>query len=144
MKTKNRSIRRLWHHYKDWEDYQNGMWRSVYGEERKALLAKAIKFTGNAELYGSYMARVIQEWPVGCEHNLTDTGSNRKAWIGHAACCLAIGCPEDITREAWGHLTTQQQDEANLQAQKYIEIWEANHEAKNSGVHSEVGAARVS
>lgn len=137
-------IKRVWHHYLRWEDFIYGMWRTVSGNERKALLERAVEFTGDDELYGHYMSDVIEKWPTGCEHNLSDTGSNRKAWLGHAACCLAFGCPEDVTREAWGYLSQEQQDAANFQAQKYIDIWEAKYEAENLGLHSEMGESRVS
>ncbi len=120
-------IRKLWHHYLKWEDYQNGMYRTLSGEEKKEFLNKAVEFTGNAELYGSWMLKVIEAWPVSCEQNLSDVGMNRRAWVGHAAVCLAIGCPEDITREAWGSLTKQQQDEANAKADYAIVQWELKH-----------------
>lgn len=103
------------------------MWKSVYGEERERLLKEAIDFTGNAELYGSFMLRIIKEWPYSCEHNLTATDINRQAWIGHAACCLAIQCPEDITRLAWHQLTQEQQDKANAKANEAIKKWEEQH-----------------
>lgn len=124
-------IKKIWHPYTEWEDYKNGMWRSVTSKERTRFLRKAIDFTGDAKLYGSFMQRVIIEWPVSCEHNLTDVGMNRKAWVGHAATCLAIGCPEDITRSAWGYLSAQQQDDANAEAQAAIDAWELAHAAKN-------------
>lgn len=95
------------------------------------MLKKSIEFTGNAKLYGSYMRRVIHEWPVTCEHHLTDLNSNRKAFIGHAAACLALGAPEDITRQAWGYLSQQQQDDANLEAERAINSWEAEYARKN-------------
>lgn len=108
------------------------MWKSVYGEDRDILIKRAIEFTSNAKLYGSFMMRIITEWPYSCEHNLTDTSMNRQAWIGHAACCLAIACPEDITRIAWHQLTKQQQDEANLEADNAIKKWEEKHCQKDS------------
>jgi len=116
-------MKRVYHRYEKWEDYKAGMWKSLYGEERKEMLERAIKFTGNPELYGSYMMKVIVEWPVACEHNFTCEALNKQAWVGHAACCMAIGCPEDITREAWGYLTEQQQNLANTEADKAIEEW---------------------
>lgn len=137
-------MKRIWHHYENWEDYQAGIWRLVRGGERAEMLRKAIEFTGDAKLYGSYMRRVLVEWPIACEHNLTDTSQNRKAWIGHAATCLATDIPEDITRAAWGQLSKQQHDEANEQAQQAIEEWEAAHEAKNLGVHRTMGKAGLS
>lgn len=98
------------------------MWRSA--KNRKVALQMAIEFTGNHELYGAAMRRVIKEWPFSCEHNLTNLEQNRKAWIGHAACALEIGLPEDIVRQAWGHLTKEQQDLANNEASEAIERWE--------------------
>lgn len=103
------------------------MWRKVTKSEEESLLPAAIRFTGNAPLYGQWMRRVVKEWPVSCEHNLTDLGQNRKAWIGHAATQLAINCPEYITRAAWAHLTQRQQDDANRQAQFAIELWESEY-----------------
>ena len=120
-------IKKVWHPYTIWEDYLNGMYKTISGEEKKMLLQKAVEFTGNHDLYGLHMLKVVDLWPKSCEHNLTDLGSNRRAWIGHAACCLATQCPEDITREAWGYLSKQQQDDANAQADFAIEYWESKY-----------------
>lgn len=108
------------------------MWGAVSKSYAAELLKRAIEFTGNAELYGSYMQRVIREWPHSCEHNLTETAMNRQAWIGQAATAMALdGCPETITRQAWAHLTQEQQDAANEQAQQAIDQWTEWHEAKD-------------
>jgi hypothetical protein len=100
------------------------MWRQVAGSERERLLAEAVAFTGDAEKYGTAMMAVINAWPLSCEHNLTDLGQNRRAWLGHAACCLAIGCPEDVTREAWGHLSEEQRIAADRKALAAILAWQ--------------------
>jgi hypothetical protein len=131
-------VRKVWHPYWDWEDYKAGMWSSVKGKDRATMLRRAIEFTGDAVLYGSFMRRVAAEWPISCEHNLTDSAINRQAWIGHAACCMATGCPEDVTREAWGELTQQQQSEADAQAASAIAGWE--NARKDRKVHQDVGA----
>lgn len=117
-------MNKIYHPYDSWEEYKAGMWRHIFGDEREKMLNKAVLFTGNAELYGKWMMKVIKEWPISCEQNLSDRNMNRQAWIGHAACCLCIGCPEDITREAWHHLSQQQQDEANKKADEAIAEWE--------------------
>lgn len=101
------------------------MWGVV--KDRKAWLDRAIEFTGDHELYGSWMIRVADEWPSSCEQNLTKRDTNRKAWIGHAAVAMAIQCPEDIVRQAWGFLTEAQQELANQKAQEAIEYWEQKH-----------------
>lgn len=98
------------------------MWGKV--KDRAAYLQLAIEFTGNHKKYGIAMMRVIDEWPISCEQNLSDTSQNRRAWIGHAACAIEINCPEDIVREAWHHLTDEQRRDANKQADIAIESWE--------------------
>lgn len=119
-------MKRKYYPYTVWEDYKAGMWRKVSSREEAKYLDEAIRFTGNYEEYGIYMMKVVKVWPISCSHNLTDTTQNRKAWVGHAACCMAINCPEYITRQAWGYLTEMQQKLANDQAQLAIEWWEHN------------------
>lgn len=84
----------------------------------------AIDFTGDHHVYGMYMIKVADEWKYSCEHNLTAREQNRRAWIGHAACALALRIPEDIVRSAWSFLTEEQQILANKEADKAIEYWE--------------------
>lgn len=103
------------------------MWRNTAKEEEEGLFQKAVEFTGDAELYGNYMMRAVKEWPIACEHNLTATGVNRQAWVGHAACCIAIDCPEHIVRRAWHCLTQEQQDKANAKADEAIAFWESEY-----------------
>lgn len=112
---------RVYHPHDRWEEIPAGMWGDV--EDRKAWLKKAIAFTSNHKLYGSFMMKVVVFWPISCENALTDSSLNQKAWIGHAACAMAIGCPEDITREAWGMLTDEQRLLANKEADRAIRVW---------------------
>ena len=118
-------IAKMYHHYDQWEEHHAGMWRTISGANRIMLLSRAIRFTGDAKLYGEYMIKAVERWPVSCEQNLSCTNTNRQAWIGHAATCIAINCPEEITREAWHYLTQEQQDEANAMADTAIEYWES-------------------
>lgn len=136
-------MKRIYHPYTRWEEVPAGMWANVPAAEVMAHLERAIAFTGNAEIYGAAMLRVIVEWPLSCEHNLTDENINRKAWVGHAATTLAIGCPEHITRMAWGRLSQEQQDAANAKAQQAIDLWTAKHETENSSVCAGLGAQGV-
>lgn len=129
--------------YWEWEEYKEGMWRTTSNEERKKLLKKAIKFTGNYKLYGKYMLQVIKLWEKSCEQNLLNTGTNRRAWVGHSAVCIAINCPEDITREAWRHLTEEQQEKANNQADIAIKKWEDNYEKKNKTIYRQMDFTRL-
>jgi hypothetical protein len=73
------------------------------------------------------MRRVTEEWRNSCVNALTDYSLNRRAWIGHAACALALRCPEDITRHAWSFLSNEQQILANKQANRAIQSWEMRY-----------------
>lgn len=114
----------IWHPYWMLEEVSHNMWGNV--TYRATWLKIAIEFTGNPDLYGEWMRKVVDSWPYSCEHNLTKSGDKRP-WIGHAAVALAIKCPEDVVREAWGHLSEEQQILANQKAQEAIELWRTRH-----------------
>ena len=120
-------LKRIWLPIDSWEEIDFNMWGEV--ANRRLYLQKAKIFTGNYRLYGRYMQRVTKEWPNSCINALTDYNLNRKAWIGHAACALALRCPEDITRQAWGLLTDEQRILANRQASRAIQSWEVRYRA---------------
>ena len=113
----------IWHPWWLLEEVKHNMWGDV--SHRKTWLEIAIAFTGNADLYGEWMRRVVREWRYSCEHNLTKRGDKRP-WVGHAAVALAIGCPEDIVRQAWAFLSFDQQVSANRKAEEAIELWRTN------------------
>lgn len=119
------------------------MWRTVQSKHREKLVNWAIEFTGNHELYGYWMRQVIYEWRNSCEQNLTDTSQNRLAWIGHAAVCLAIDIPEDITREAWGKLSDRQQRLANNEARKAIKMWEKYYSNQSREIYNQMAFAWI-
>lgn len=116
-------MKRIWHPYWNWEEWKAGMWRRVSKEDEAVLLPLAIEFTGNTDLYGSFMIKATNEWPISCEHNLTDASLNKQAWIGHAASSLAHGLPEYIVRRAWGLLSDEQRGAANIKAQFAVDAW---------------------
>lgn len=129
-------LERVYHHWADWEEVKYNMWGTV--ENRRRWVKAAIDFTGDHKRYGRFMMRVIDEWPISCENALTDPSLNQKAWIGHAACALALECPEDITREAWGRLTDEQQLLANQKAQHAIDAWKMRY-AASKGLLPDMG-----
>ena len=127
---------RVWHSFWTWEDV--GMWREVSASEYERMLPLAVTFTGNAVEYGAAMMKVLEQFPIACEHNLTEPSMNRQAWIGHAAAYLEHELPEWITREAWGALTQQQRDEANAMADRAINEWQSRYAAKNRKLHPQM------
>jgi hypothetical protein len=132
---------RSYYHFEVWEDYMNGMYETLTGKERNIMLNKAITLASDSKLFGEWMLKVVNDWPLCCAQNLTDQHTNQRAWIGQAAICMALKCPEDLTRIAWGCISKQQQEEANAQADIAIEEW---NEKQNNGLHSKVGKAGLS
>ena len=124
------NMKRIYHYYEKWEDFHAGMWSRSIPEDETNQLKQAIEFTGNHIKYGIAMMRVIREWPITCEYNLTNKSINQKAFIGHCAVCLQLGIPEYITRLAWSYLTNEQQNKANERAQYAIDMWSLDYHSK--------------
>ena len=110
------------------------MWKSPLETSKKLTDSLFLFFHLYCDhnLYGMWMHKVVECWTYACEHNLTDLSINRKAWIGHAACCMAIKCPEEVTRMAWHFLTHEQQFKANNKAREVIKRWERRHFKKKA------------
>lgn len=107
--------------YKNWEDWQNGMWKTHEKNQENELISNAINCLKNPL---SAMQRVVNDWPVCTKVNLSDKSQNRKSWLGQAACCIVYGIPEHLTRKAWMMLTDEERINANEIAKKVIEQWE--------------------
>lgn len=104
---------RIFRHFEDWEDAREGMWRTVPGCERERYRQLAAGLMRDPETFLRVSRMVLREWPVSAAVNLSAGNINQKAWLGHAACCMATRSPEDVTREAWHTLTEREQAKAN-------------------------------
>lgn len=131
-------FKRVYHPYFAWEEIPANMWGEA--TDPRAAFDLALAFTADHKLYGSYMLRVTQEWPISCENALTDPQLNKRAWIGHAACALAHNIPEDIVRKAWGYLTDEQRFLANKEADRAIRRWSDAYAAR-LGIRADVAGA---
>jgi hypothetical protein len=120
-------MKRIYHHYINWEDYRNGFYDNCSGEEKEKHLKSVIKMFNSESLTIEYMNRVITEWRYSCEHNLTNDALNKIAYIGQAACCIYSKTPSTITMEGWNLLTSEVQDRANIIAQQTLDRWIKNN-----------------
>lgn len=123
-------MKRIYHSYDKLEETKAGLWRRPTGSEREALILECGHFMANTAAFRSAMVRAIHEWPISCEQNFSTKSINRQAWLGHAACCIAIGCPEEPTRAAWWTLTQSQRDAADAAAEEVIKEWETMEREK--------------
>ena len=136
-------MERIYHRFELWEECRAGMWRDLSDTEARKYFNKALSMINNTFIFYLYMLRVIKKWKYSCEHNLTSEKSNRIAWIGQAACCMATGSPEHITRRAWGVAMANKRDIANVAARRAIGIWEENYKKENTVLCGKLGEQGV-
>lgn len=115
-------MERIFHHYNKWEDFHAGMYDECK-EGRKERVKQAASILGTPSICRKAMEKVIAEWRIATEYNLSNAEINRKAWLGQAACSCYAGIHEDETREAWGIMTESQRTEANRIAASIIRKW---------------------
>lgn len=110
--------------YYQWEDHRAGMYRLVPGagedERARELLADASRLT-------DAMRQAVAGWPTSALHQLSNTEQNRRAWLGWAACQVAVGACARATRYAWPRLTEDERVAANHAADVVIGEWETAH-----------------
>jgi len=121
-------MKRIFHHYKKWEDCKNGILEKGFSEkETEDLTFKAKKLLCNPDEFYLIGLRIIHYWKYSCEQHLSNKSRNRQAWIGQASCCYKDKVPEYITKYAWRLMTKEEQDNANKMADKIIELWEGKN-----------------
>lgn len=116
-------LERVFYHYEDLEEYQQGMWKIARGEQLKEHVANAADLMRDPVAFRAAMERALTEWPKSCDANLTAESINRIAWLGHAGCCIATGSPEGATRCAWHTLDRPEQDAANEAAAQVLDLY---------------------
>ena len=120
-------MNRIYHHYSEWEDYQNGLYNLNEVENMDSLILNCANLLKNCEEFYSVMLKVIKHWRKAAEVNLTNTNRNRQAWLGQSSCCYKFKAPEYITKIAWRTLSKVEQDKANKTADRIILEWETKY-----------------
>ena len=120
-------MQRIFHHYSLWEDFHAGMY-DENKDGRSERVQKAVEILGTPDICRAAMEKVVSEWKIATEYNLSNLEINRKAWLGQAACCCYAGVHEDETREAWGIMSEAQRTEANRIAAGIIRKWQSVRE----------------
>lgn len=136
-------MKQIYHPYWKWECYANGMWRKELKQYEIDNLNHIIKFTSDHELYGESMLRAVKEWKYSCENFLSNKSINRRAYIGHAGCCILYKWPEYLVRAAWKELTESQRVRANKKADIAIKLWEQNQKLKTTCKNGKINVIQM-
>jgi len=116
----------IYYKYTEWEDFQNGMFETKFKNEDELILKAAKLLSNEIEFYNTSL-KVLDNWKISSDVNLSNKNSNRQSWIGQAACCYAFGVPEILTRKAWNGLDNTIKIKANLIADKIIKVYERKY-----------------
>ena len=121
--------------YQKWEDYLCGMYNAndVIDKDKKVI--ESINLLSNPNDFYITCQKILIDWKISSDVNLSNRNQNRKAWLGAAACMYKCNAPEYLTRIAWSLLNKKKQDSANKIAEKII----LEYETKNREIHSNVG-----
>jgi len=122
-------MKKVFYHYKKWEDHKYGMFRSTCENEEQKV-QECIDLLCNVQALQDYMRTVSIDWVHSSEINLTNRSRNRQAWLGQAACCKYCEAPEYVTKQAWNLLTDDQRKKANSVADTIISEWEHSYTPK--------------
>ena len=122
-------LKQVYHPYNLWEDFKNGMYSIPSNKEYQKSVV--LSFFKNPNLVEIYMDKVINEWPISCEHNLSNLSMNRVAYIGQAACNIYGEIPNISTMYAWKFIDSDLRDLADKIAIKTILKWEQKQKYKN-------------
>lgn len=121
-------MKRVFHHYERWEEYHNGMWRTVPSEQVEIFATSVQAIITNPDSFRAACMRAVNEWPISCEHNLTaGRGINRSAWLWHAGACIATSASEAITRMVWHRISKDIQSVADSIAAECVVEWEKEY-----------------
>ena len=117
------SIKRIYHHFKKWEDAKAGLYKSDYSGIEADAINKCIALLCDVDALYRSMKDVSLEWKFSSEHNLTNSEQNRRAWLGQAACCKEFSVHDGIVKKAWKELSNKERRAANNIADNVIIEW---------------------
>lgn len=114
---------RVFHTYDKWECVKAGFYATTKDGWTSEQCENAYKtLLSDCGAFEQAARRVVAEWPLSCEHYLTNAAMNRLAWIGQAAVCITTGVPSRFSG-GWSLLTSEQQEAANRVAHKVLTEW---------------------
>ena len=129
---------KIYNHYEIWEDYQAGMYNDSDCQDKDKKVFLSVELLSNEKRFRDVCISILENWKVASDENLSNTGMNRRAWLGAAACMYNHGCPEWLTRIAWSLLNKEIQFKANNVAEQIINIYERKNKELHSGMGRQV------
>jgi ParB-like chromosome segregation protein Spo0J len=119
---------RVFHTFDKWECVKAGFYATTKdGWTREQCEQAYFDLLTDCNEFESAARKVLEQWPMSCEHYLTNSAMNRLAWIGQASVCFKYGVPSQFS-SGWNLLSDEQQKGANAVALKVLNEWLASRE----------------
>lgn len=128
-------MKRIYHPYWLWEDYLNGMYDNNSNNE---IILKSKELLKNTKLFYNIMLKILDEYKISTDCNLSNISCNRKAWLGQVSCNYLFKANEKQVRIAWSELNEIEKIKANIEAEKIIKIYEARYNKLYKGLGTEM------
>lgn len=122
-------MKRIWHPWNSWECYWAGMFDGKTGLSPDEAKLEYAEFLRDTRRFRRALKQVLRQWPVSCEHFLSNESINRVAWLGQASMCIATGV-NYTHRAGFKLLTEHEQRRANAIAEEALFVWLANAEPR--------------
>ena len=118
------SSTRVFHEWQSWECYPAGFYsdKPPKGMTVEECETAYRDFLADLTRFDEAMKRLPVEWPISCEHYLTNDRMNRIAWLGQASMCIATGIPSRFCG-GYNMLTDEQKSAADLKALENLNEW---------------------
>lgn len=113
-------IKQIFHPWHKWECIE--MYLSEIEISTEYAKKSYAEFLSNKKLFQKSILRVFNEWPISCEHFLTNESINRIAWIGQASMFIETGIPAKY-RGGFFLLSEKMQFKANEKARINLNEW---------------------
>jgi hypothetical protein len=126
-------MKREFRHWEKWECFRAGFYAASgpAGKSHQDCERCYADVLGNVAWFRRAAFKVINEWPNSCTHFLTNSSTNRVAWLGQASVCIMTGVPCRY-KYAFLLMSHEKQEQANDVARRAIRWWEDNREQRPS------------
>jgi hypothetical protein len=124
-------MKRIFHPWNKWEDFQHGFYGGKEYPKDKTLELYA-SLLRDLPKFEAALKVITSEWEHSCEHNLTNEAMNRVAYLGQASCALLYNVPHSVSMVGYNLLSSEEQKAADAMAQKYLDLWIERHANEHS------------
>lgn len=137
-------MKKIWHPYLEWECFHAGMYsrKLPTGFDSESARIAYRDFLSDIQRFKNAMGRVLAEWPISCEHFLTNESLNRVAWLGQSSMCIETGI-SSWYRAGFKLLSDAQAKRANIAAEEYLRKWIVEYDRRDKRVCQDVAQPRL-